>query len=82
MEATKTPAEVDKMIKAIQAVANAIVETVTEMGATGAPAGSLYATLMPLGIDLETFQKMMGALVARGTLRQDGHLYFAAAKKW
>lgn len=63
----------------VRAIALAIVDTVREMGSHGAPGGVLYAALMSVGLSLESFQTLMGALVEAGVLRQEGHQYFATA---
>ena len=63
----------------ILAVATAVVDTVNEADPTiGAPAGPLYMAMQAgCGITLETFEKLMSALVAAGKLTKRGHCYFA-----
>lgn len=60
----------------LRTVANAILETVKEMGPQGTPAGPLYAALMTTGMSLEQFESIMNGLVAAKMLRHSGHLYY------
>lgn len=62
----------------LKAVMDAVVETVAESGPHGAPGGVLYAALMQYGCTLDTFEKIMEALVQAGRLERHGHLYFPA----
>lgn len=62
-------------------IGNIIVETVTEAGSRGAPAGYLYAALMHIGMTLSTFETLMAALVRAGRLRRKGLLYFAPTEE-
>lgn len=65
-------------IKALMAIASAIVETVEELGEQGLPAGHLYATLMGIGCSLEQFNTIVGTLVEAGKIRKQGHLLLPA----
>ena len=58
------------------AVARAVCETIWESGKDGAPAGTLYAGLMPIGFTLPAFEQMMDALVRGGAIRQFGNVYY------
>jgi hypothetical protein len=51
------------------AVAKAVAEAIRELGSV--PAGHLYAVLMAR-MSLETFEKIVGALVGAGLVRRDG----------
>lgn len=64
-------------LQTLHQLLNAVVETVRETGDHGAPGGVLYAALMNVGITLEQFETLMGALVEAGKLRRSGNLYFA-----
>lgn len=61
--------------KALVAIIESIVETVNE-SPDGAPAGVMYAALMHYGCSHSQFESLMGALVRKGRIRQEGHLYF------
>jgi hypothetical protein len=67
-----------QQVSALKAVCDAIIATVRETGAMGAPAGTMYAAMMGHGVSLENFEKIMGGLVAAKMLRKQGHLYFSA----
>jgi hypothetical protein len=69
--------EVVEAGKLVVFLAQAVLETVAEMGEQGAPGGVLYAALMVYGIGLETFESIMEGLVAVGKLRRSGDLYYA-----
>lgn len=62
---------------AMQAAITAVIETVREMGDTGAPAGILYAAFMAKGMSLANFEAMMSALVTTEKLTKRGHVYFS-----
>jgi len=64
--------------KALQMVFDAIVDAVKAAGPIGAPGGVIYAALMAHGCTLTQYQSLMGYLVRKGTLKQDGHLYHVA----
>jgi hypothetical protein len=67
-----------EQMKALQAIANAVTETVKAMGPLGAPAGPMYAAMMASGCSLDQFEQIMAALVRAGKLRKQGNLYFVA----
>jgi hypothetical protein len=64
-------------IRALHAIAEAIIEAVKEVAPDGAPASSIYLACMEHGATLDQFQQLMDALVDAGKLRQEGHLYYA-----
>lgn len=68
----------DEARKALLHVTKALLETVQEAGERGAPAGPLYAAVMTVGISLNAFEQIMGALVQARMVRKSGHVYFAA----
>ncbi len=63
--------------RAIIMFANALYETVLEVGDTGAPGGLLYAGVMG-HMALDQFQAIMGALVEAGKLTKRGDCYYPA----
>jgi hypothetical protein len=75
MNTTPTP----KQLAAIRQIALAVIDTVKEMGDTGAPAGVLYAAMQAHGCSKNQFDSLMGALCRGGKLRYDADsfLYFA-----
>lgn len=75
--ATPTP----EQLRAIKAVADAIVDAVRAAGSMGAPGGVIYAALMGHGCTFNQYQQFMGALVRTGKLRQRGDLYFIKGAK-
>lgn len=40
-------------------ILSAILTTISEAGAAGAPSGSMYAALMSTGVDLDTYQTLI-----------------------
>ena len=64
-------------MEALAQIGRAIVDTVRQSGAQGAPGGHLYAALMASGCTLSQFEQIMGALVEAGLLRKRGQCYFA-----
>jgi hypothetical protein len=66
-----------RVTTALKAVIDTVVETVAEAGQLGVPGGHLYAGLMPIDIELDTFEQIMAVLVKAGKLRKVGELYFA-----
>jgi len=66
-----------EQIQAIQAVANAIIDSVKAAGSIGAPGGVIYAALMGHGMNLSQFTSIMDALVRANRLTKQGDLYFA-----
>jgi len=75
---TATMSERDKMVAAVRAIADAIVDGISAAGSMGAPSGHVYAALMSTGISYEQYCSFINALVAGGKIRQRGNLLFAA----
>jgi len=73
MAQTMTKAEASAYLNKL---ACAILETVNECGALGAPAGVMYAGLMSV-LTLDQFEGVMSALVLSGKLVREGHVYYA-----
>jgi len=69
-----------EQIRALRAVADAIIESIDLAGPQGAPAGVMYAALMSYGITLSQFEQIMAGLCGAGKLRKSGHLYFVAGQ--
>jgi hypothetical protein len=46
-------------------------------GPSGIPSGELYARLMPSGITLGTYERIIGALKRAGALRESNHVLTA-----
>lgn len=67
----------EQAVAAMSLVVVAIVDTVDDCP-EGAPASALYAALMHVGISLETFEAITGALVDAGKIKRRGHLFFPA----
>lgn len=61
----------------LQAFSSAIIETVQEAGAQGAPEGPMYAAFMSYGIDLNTFNQLVDYCVRSGKIRRSGNVLFA-----
>jgi hypothetical protein len=57
----------------------ALLETVQEAGANGAPAGAMYVALMSQwpNMTANQFNQLMGVLVKAGRVRHSGHCYYA-----
>lgn len=66
-----------KQLKALKAVADAIIETVRGAGPFGAPGGHIYAALMAQGCTLHQYEQIMSGLVRAGKLRKSGECYFS-----
>ena len=62
---------------ALNQVANIICDVVKETGDRGAPGGIIYAALMAQGFSFNQFVSLMGILVRKTRVRQEGDLYFA-----
>lgn len=65
-----------QQLKAIRAIAGAIVDSVKVAGAQGAPSGVVYAALMG-NMRLDQYEQFISALVNAGKLRKDGNLLYA-----
>jgi hypothetical protein len=70
-----------EQLRAIAAVASAIIEAVRAAGSTGAPGGVIYAALMGQGCSLSQYESLMEALVRTDKLRRSGDLYFIEEAK-
>ena len=64
-----------QQIQAVREAGKALVATVKEMGAGGAPSGPMYAALMGK-LSLNQYEVIMGTLVKHGYLRKEGHVYY------
>lgn len=64
-----------EQIKALKAIADAIIETVALAGPLGAPGGHLYAALMAHGVTLQQYEQIMAGLVRAGKLSKHGECY-------
>lgn len=65
-----------QQLKAIRAIADAIVDSVKAAGEFGAPSGVVYAALMG-HMRLDQYEQFISALVNAGKLRKDGNLLYA-----
>jgi hypothetical protein len=63
--------------RAAALVVTAIVETIEEVGDSGAPLGIMYAALMDK-ISYETFMNVINALVNAGVIRVSNHCAYPA----
>ena len=68
-----------KQIAILRQVCDAMLETVNE-SPNGAPAGAMYLACSNMGMSLEVFETVMGALVTAGKIRKLGHVYYPAKK--
>jgi len=64
-------------VQALAAIIEAIYETIKESGDLGAPSGIIYAAVMGVGINLETYNAIIDAMVKSGKVRKSGDLLFA-----
>lgn len=62
-------------VKALLALCETVIEAVNE-SPNGLPEGHLYAALMGVGMNLDTFNKLVGILVSAGKVRKQGFLLF------
>jgi len=65
-------------VNVLRALLGAMLDTVKEMGAQGAPAGVMYAAVCGR-MSLAQFQAVMGALESAGKVRKSGHVYYFVA---
>lgn len=71
----------DKARQALKIVCESIVEVIDNSSQTfGVPGGHLYAMLMQY-MNLDTFEKIMGALVKAGKITKRGECYYSATKQ-
>lgn len=75
------PQPTPEQLRAIAAIADAIVEAVKAAGDHGAPGGTIYAAMMGHGISLAQYEQFMSGLVRAGKLRKRGELYFVVEAK-
>lgn len=66
-------------LRTVAQVSLAVLETVQEAGANGAPSGHIYAALMTQGATLSQFQSLMGTLTRPGHLVLHGDCYHPTA---
>lgn len=57
-------------------LSNSILECIEGGGSMGTPSGPMYAMLMGVGINLENYSLIMGALERAGAVTQRGHCYY------
>jgi len=62
-------------------IAHALYETVREAGFEGAPSGPMYLACQEYNIDLDTYERIMAALVTKGLVRKANHVYYFVQKK-
>lgn len=62
-------------IKLVQTLGLAVLETIQESGALGAPSGILYAALQQQGCQLSQFQSLMAPLEQRGYVTLESDCY-------
>lgn len=67
-------------VVAVRRIADAIIETVNEVGEQGAPGGHIYAVVMQY-MSLEQFQQLMRLLVEAGRITRRGECYYPVAGK-
>jgi len=65
-----------KVLQALKAIGDGIVDAVRAAGPMGCPGGTLYAALMTQGCTLQQFESIMSGLVRAGKLRKSNNLYF------
>lgn len=65
-------------VAAMRLIASIIEEAIAAAGPTGAPAGVIYAGLMPAGCTLRQFNSIMAGMERAGRVRREGDLYFRA----
>lgn len=61
-------------VRAIKEVTLAVLETIQEAQADGAPEGVLFAALQTQGCSLNQFQSLLQPLQDRGFIQRDGHI--------
>jgi hypothetical protein len=69
-------AKLERELRAIIALCDAICEAVEAAGTHGAPAGHLYAALMA-HVSLDLFEQLMRMLVEAGRVKKVGLLYYS-----
>lgn len=58
-------------------VCGAVLSTIMEAGDQGAPEGPMYLACMQHGIDLDQFERILGALQKSGLIRRSAHVCYA-----
>jgi hypothetical protein len=71
----------DPMYLKLLGIACALYETVREAGFEGAPSGPMYLACQEHNIDLDTYERIMAALVNKGLIRKSNHVYYFVQKK-
>lgn len=56
---------------------DAIEKIINDMGATGCPEGSIYASLIGFGIPMDEFRAMIRVLIAMRRIERRGKLLFS-----
>jgi hypothetical protein len=69
----------EQAIKAITALANIIEATAREAGPMGAPSGMVYMAVNGAGINLDTYQFVLDAMVKAGRITVGGDCIKAVA---
>jgi len=67
-----------KAANAIVEICRTVIEAVEASGAQGVPEGHLYAMMMPMGCNLDQFQKLISLVIGTGKVKKRGHLLLAA----
>lgn len=67
----------ERALEILYHLSQAVLETCKDAGSEGAPEGPMYAAFMSYGIGLDTFTKIVNALIAAGKLRRSGHVLYA-----
>ena len=68
-------------VNVVRLLSDAIVETVSEAGPLGAPAGVLLVSFIAYGLGKRTFDAITDELVEAGKIRRDGDLFFATLER-
>ena len=66
-----------EILRKLQQVVSAVLESIRAAGPSGAPAGVIYAALMAHGCNLSQFESLMAGLERAGKIRREGDLLFA-----
>jgi hypothetical protein len=72
-------ATAQQAVHAVTAIANIIEEAAREEGSFGVPSGVVYAALMGVGVDLDTYQTILSAMVEAGRITVTSDLIRAVA---
>lgn len=74
MAITETDYKASKI--ALMQYVNALLETIKESGAQGAPLGPMYMAFQTVGMGYETFMHIVGALEDANQVRVSNHVAF------